>query len=340
MKRIIISFLIWLLALDSILGIPVQQPQNLLQYPKIKPKAFILNNSKLMILEKHSLYDNFSVVVISIKYVGVVYCTSDYSICEIRLKSSLRYPYTRFMELSSSQEFDLSQSYFLFAGVSYGYSNLVSERTTIFADHITSVKLDNKVHRTHSTKFKDYKFDNPQDLYSIKIFKLNEKLRDRALELANIKNPNMTNSASNVLIIQDKYNFNTTFINYIQNYTKEITNKDPNYGSIAQYDRYDSEYLPALLWMSKYQFIDFERVLMINSIMAELDPLSEEEYQDIDEKIQKNILYGNVDIKLTEISNACFPVINDIINNWDLIYRDGKQFKEDDNSGLMNNNND
>ncbi|KAK6454162.1 purine nucleoside permease [Scheffersomyces xylosifermentans] len=321
-----------------------------------KPKVFIVSMFELERdpwLEALDFAHNITIPGLSPIY-STIYCTTNYTICqatagegEINAASSLT-------ALTLNPLFDLSKTYWLLAGISGGEPTQVTTGSATFAKYAIQVGLQYQIdYRDYIntdpnwlTGYIPYGADNPYsypgNVYGTEVFELNEKLRDRALELASsveLDNGTAKNEEFRQLykeeaatsppavvgcdvLTSDNYFTGNVLNDYFANLTKLMTNGSATYCSTAQEDNASLEVFTR---MEKYGLIDYERIVVLRTISNFSRPPPSMANDTV--KFFTDTDKGGIGHSLTNLVNAGFPFIHDVISHWDDVYESGEKYK-------------
>lgn len=327
-------------------------------YAIFQPKVFIVSMFELERdpwLEALDFVHNISLPGLSPIY-STIYCTTNYSICqatagegEINAASSLT-------ALTLSPLFDLTKTYWLLAGISGGEPTQVTTGSATFAKYAIQVGLQYQIdYREYINTNPDwisgyipYGTDNPYtypgNVYGTEVFELNEKLRNRALELAsNVQLDNGTEKNAEFralyevepaispptvvgcdVLTSDNYFTGNVLNDYFANLTKLMTNGSATYCSTAQEDNASLEVFTR---MQKYGLVDYERIVVLRTISNFSRPPPSMANNTV--KFFTDTDKGGIGHSLANLVNAGFPFIHDVLTNWENVYESGETYEAD-----------
>ncbi|KAK6460994.1 purine nucleoside permease [Scheffersomyces coipomensis] len=285
-------------------------------------------------------------------------CVKDYSICqfttgegEINAATSVAFL------LSNAQLFDFSKSYWLLAGIGGGDPSKVTTGSVTFAKYAIQVGLQFQIdsrelidsHPDWPAGYFSYGAQNPWDypdsVYGTEIFEVNEKLRDRALLLSqnhgttlnegteqNINLRQLYESPANNppqilacdVTTSDNYFTGSILADYYNNLTTILSNGTANYCSSAQEENASLE---AFIRMAKVGVIDFERIVIMRTISNFVKSPTSLHMDPIDFFL--NYPKGGFQHALDNLYIGGWPFVEDVVNNWDSMYKEGHDFKPD-----------
>lgn len=286
-----------------------------------------------------------------------VHCTSNFDICqfttgegEINAASSVAF-------LISNSKFDFSNTYWLLAGIGGGDPAKVTTGSVTFAKYaiqvglqyqIDSRELTNTNHKEGWTSgYFSYGTKHPQDypdsVYGTEVFEVNEKLRDRAMELSrknekllklgdddNVSLRKLYSSPANKIptilacdvLTSDNYFTGHVLNDYFSSYSQLITNSSANYCSSAQEE---NATLESFIRVAKNGLIDYERIVILRTIsnfVAKPKDLSIDPIEFFNEYPK-----GGIQHALDNLYIGGWPFVEDVVNNWDSLYKDGQSFR-------------
>ncbi|GMM34536.1 hypothetical protein DASC09_018610 [Saccharomycopsis crataegensis] len=322
----------------------------------IKPKAFIISmfHYETIWYEKLDFAHNITVPGLSPLFPHV-HCVTNYSICQFITGESEINAAASVTALMLSPLFDLSETYFLIAGIAGGDPSQVTLGSATFAEYVVQVGLEYEVDSreipekynwtTGYFPYDSYEPDAyPGSWYGTEVFRVNGKLRDRAFELAS----NVTLSvgtAKNVAfrelydyapanqapavvkcdgVTSDTYWFGDILTSYFSNLTHTMTNGSATFCATAQEDNASME---AIMRAHLFGLADFSRVVVMRTIsdFARAPP----KYDDDAINFFNNVSQGGSYVSIENIYRAGLPFIEDVLENWDTLYSVGA-FKTDE----------
>lgn len=332
--------------------------QSILKNDIIKPKVFIVTMfepEEKVWTSKINFTHNITVLGLSPMYPNV-HCTEDFSIChfttgegEINAASSVAF-------LLSSSKFDLSKTYWLLSGIAGGEPTQVTTGSITFAKFAVQIGLQYQIDsRELIDKYSSWgagyiglgaqdPYGYPDSAYGTEVFELNEKLRDRALDLAKKSGLQLSvgdqenielrklfgySPASEVptilgcdVLTSDTYFSGKVLGEYFGNYTKLITNGTATYCATAQEENAS---LTSFLRVANSGLIDYERIVVLRTIsnFARGPPSLENDPVDYFLNHPK----GGIDHSLDNLYVGGWPFISDVIEHWEDIYSEGSALR-------------
>ncbi|KAK6454163.1 purine nucleoside permease [Scheffersomyces xylosifermentans] len=320
-----------------------------------QPKAFVVSMFELERdpwLEALDFVHNITLPGLSPIY-PTVHCTTNYTICQITTGEGEINAAASVTALTMNPLFDLSKTYFLIAGIAGGEPKYTTIGGVTFAKYAVQVGLEYQFDYTdyHNTNanwtsgYIPYGTDNqdtyPGNVYGTEVFEVNEKLRDRAVELAlkvDLNNGTKQNAAFRALynetaasslpsvykcdvLTSDNYFTGNALGDYFANLTKLMTNGSATYCSTAQEDNASLEVFTRL---DKYGLVDFDRVIVMRTISDFSRPPPSLFNNTV--KFFFDSDQGGIGASLDNLVLAGTPIIHDILTNWDKVYESGKKY--------------
>lgn len=323
-----------------------------------QPKAFVISMFKYERdpwLEAMDFVHNITIPGLSPIY-PTIYCTTNYTVCQATTGEGDINAAATVASLTLSPLFDLSKTYFLIAGIAGGEPQYVTTGAVTFNKYAVQVGLEYQI------AYQDYENTNPEwtsgyyaygsdgpgefpgNVYGTEVFEVNEKLRDRAVELAStaeLNNGTETTIAfralydfeaakSNPTVVKcdgltsDNYFTGNVLGDYFSSYAKMMTNGSAVYCATAQEDNASLE---AFTRADKFGLVDFNRIIVMRTIsdFARPPPLMANDTVGF----FNNAAQGGFLPAVANLVNAGFPVVKDILDNWDSVYADGETYKPD-----------
>lgn len=215
-----------------------------------------------------------------------IHCTTNYTICQMTTGEGEINAASSVTSLTLSPLFDLSKTYFLIAGIAGGEPQYVTIGGVTFNKYAIQVGLEYQI------AYQDYESTNPEwtsgyfaygtdgpdqyptNVYGTEVFEVNEKLRDRAFELAStVELNNGTETAAkfralydfdaakaNPAVVKcdgltsDNYFTGNVLGDYFSSFANLMTNGSATYCATAQEDNASLE---AFTRADKYGLVDF-----------------------------------------------------------------------------------
>lgn len=276
-----------------------------------------------------------------------VFCTEDYELCQVCTGEAEINAAATISALLLSPLFNLSKTYFLIAGIAGINPHKGTTGSATFAKYSVSVGLQTELDARQmpsnwTTGYWGYSSTAPgqfpSEWYGTEVFELNEKLRDRAVALANAITLNDTEGAQKFRATygyapadqppsviscdgatSDVYFTGALLGDSFANFTKLVTNGTGDYCTTAQED---TAILEAMLRSARFHIVDYSRIVLLRTAsdfdrappgQDEAEFFNFAEQNGFDPSIENLYIAGN-------------PFIQDVINNWDLVYADGKLY--------------
>lgn len=318
-----------------------------------QPKAFIISMFSLERdpwLKAMDFVHNITIPGLSPVYPDI-HCTTNYTICQITTGEGEINAASSISALTLNPLFDLTKTYFLVGGIAGGEPNYTTIGGVTFAKYAVQVGLEYQLayedyHKTNPdwiSGYIPYGTDDqntyPGNVYGTEVFEVNEKLRDRAVELASkvhLNNGTEGNAKFRKLynetaaqglpkvvkcdsLTSDNYFTGNVLNDYFANFTLLMTNGSATYCSTAQEDNATLEVMTRL---AKHGLVDYDRIMIMRTISDFSRPppsMSAYEYF-------FNRSDGGISASLENLVIAGTPIIHDIVQNWDKIYKSGEKY--------------
>ncbi|WEJ93314.1 hypothetical protein PSN45_000777 [Yamadazyma tenuis] len=254
------------------------------------------------------------------------------------------------MALLLNPQFDLSRTYFLLNGIGGGEPSRVTTGSVTFAKYAIQVGLMYQIDsRELPVAYKDWPsgyfsygakdpFTYPDAVYGTEIYELNEHLRDRAIRAAKKNEASLqSGTPQNILLrnmydgpggepptvmacdvtTSDNYFFGHRMSDFFMDYTSMVTNNTAYYCSSAQEE---NGTLESLLRMAKSHRVSFDRIIVMRSISNFVKPPPS-----VDDSVDffNNFNKGGFQLALDNLFLGGYPVVEDIVENWDEVYAEG-----------------
>lgn len=328
----------------------------IIEYGKILPKVFLVAMfapEEQVWTSKLDFKHNFTIPGLSPIH-PMVHCTDDYSICQFTTGEGEINAANSMMAVLLNPQFDLSKTYWLLTGIGGGEPTQVTTGSVTFAKFAIQVGLQYQIDSQEVSKYHpdwqvgyfgygaDGPLGYPDSVYGTEVFELNERLRDRAVEVAkqyesdfaigteqNIKLRHLYQSPGNQppsvkgcdVLTSDGYWIGNILGDYFIDFSKMITNGTATYCSAAQEE---NATLESMIRLAKYNLISFDRIIVMRGISNFVRaPPSFKDSLDFFQNYPK----GGIDHSLHNMFVAGYPVVQDIIDNWDTIYSTGYSLK-------------
>ncbi|KAG7193022.1 uncharacterized protein KQ657_001136 [Scheffersomyces spartinae] len=306
-------------------------------------------------LENMKFVNNITIPGLSPIYPDV-HCTADYAVCQVTVGEGDINAAASMTALTLSPLFDFSKSYFMVAGIAGGEPQHVTLGSVTFAKYAIQGALEYEIayadyHETNpdwKTGYFAYGTSDPsaypENVYGTEVFELNEKLRDRAVELASsaaLNNGTEGNAkmrelyefeaAQNLpsvvkcdVMTSDNYYSGNTLGDYFAFWASLVTNGTATYCATAQED---NAHLEVLTRMTVHGIVDYDRVIVMRTIsdFARPPPL----YSNDTVNWFTNVSQGGSSASVANLYLAGSPIVNDILENWDAIYKDNTLYKSE-----------
>ncbi|VEU19382.1 DEKNAAC100900 [Brettanomyces naardenensis] len=317
------------------------------KYEIYHPKVFVINMFSLEqepFMETFNFTHNITIPGLSPVY-PEIHCTKDYSLCQVTTGEGEINAAVTITSLSTNPSFDLSQTFFIVAGIagcSPKQATLADVTFSHFVVQILEYEVDSReLPSNWTTGYFPFGTENstdyPENIYGTEIFELNLNLRDRALKLAqSAKLDNGTkaneafretfdyapaNSTPKAIgcdtLTSDTYWFGQDFDETFANYTSLITNGTATYCTTQEED---SATMEALIRAARFGLVDFSRVVVMRTCS---DFTYSDEYTGNETTyFFDDVSQGGISASLTNLVIGSKPLINDILKNFE-IYNNG-----------------
>lgn len=321
----------------------------------ISPKVFVINMFEYEAkpwLAALNFTKNMTIPGLSPLYPDI-YCTDDYSVCELTTGEGEINASGTMTALGLSPKFNLTQTYFLISGIAGGEPQFTTMGSVTFAKYAVQVALQYQVSyqefiTTNPNWTSGYwaygttdPWSYPANVYGTEVFELNEKLRDRAVELAKsvtLDNGNDQNAVNRLLYAQDaarsppsvvkcdvltsdNYFTGNVLGDYFSFYASLITNGTAQYCATAQEDNASLE---ALTRLSKAGLVDFSRIVVMRTISDFTRPPPSKSNDTVG--WFNDPQSGGASAAFNNLPIAGVPFVNDVLAHWDDVYMDGSAF--------------
>ncbi|GME90594.1 nucleoside protein [[Candida] boidinii] len=320
-------------------------------YDFIKPQAFIINMFSLeqeQTFDAYNLTQNITIPGLSPVY-PEVHCNDNYTLCQVTTGEAEANAASTISALTLSPIFDLSETYFLIAGIS-GISPKQGSIGDVtfprFAVQILEYEVDARempenwttgyfpLGTTNSSQY-------PVNIYGTEVFELNVNLRDRAVDL--VRNITLDNGAEkaddlretyegfegfepatkNVSVLTcdtltgDTYWFGELLDESFANYTSLITNGSATYCTTQQEDNASLE---SFIRAAQYGLVDFGRIVILRTAS---DYTYSPNYLGDETTYYFNEVSQDISPSLVNLGLATKTFIDDILFNWEDLYSVG-----------------
>ncbi|EEQ40605.1 hypothetical protein CLUG_04733 [Clavispora lusitaniae ATCC 42720] len=327
-----------------------------------QPKVFVINMFEFEAkpwLEGMEFVHNITIPGLSPLY-PAIHCNSDYTVCQLTTGEGEINAAATISALGLSPLFDLAKTYFLISGIGGGEPQHTTLGSVTFAKYAVQVALEYQVsyqefittNPNWTSGYWAYGTDNPWtypgNVYGTEVFELNEKLRDKAVELAETAELN-NGTARNVefrqeydfeaaqgapsvvkcdVLTSDNYFTGNVLGDYFSFYASLMTNGSATYCSTAQEDNASLE---AITRLTKAGLADFNRVM----VMRTISDFSRPPPSMADKAVEffNNPNDGGADAAFDNLVVAGLPIVKDILENWDDVYAEGSEFSPENYTG-------
>lgn len=321
----------------------------------ISPKVFVINMFEYEAkpwLSAMNFTNNMTIPGLSPMYPDI-FCNDDYSVCEMTTGEGEINASGSVTALGLSPKFNLTQTYFLISGIGGGEPTLTTMGSVTFAKYAVQVALQYQVSyqefiTTHPNWTSGYwaygttdPWSYPGNVYGTEVFELNEKLRDRAVELAEsvpLNNGTDQNAKNRLLYTQeaarslpsvvkcdvltsDNYFTGNVLGDYFAYYASLMTNGSAQYCSTAQEDNASLE---ALTRLDKAGLVDFSRIVVMRTISDFTRPPPSRANDTV--AWFNNPESGGASAAFKNLPIAGIPFVNDVLTHWDDVYKTGESF--------------
>lgn len=331
-------------------------------YAVFQPKVMVVNMFSLEEkpwLEGLDFIHNITIPGLSPLY-PTVHCTTNYSICQFTTGEGEINAAASVNALGLSPLFDLSSTYFLINGIAGGEPQYTTLGSVTFAKYAVQVALEYQIayqdfigtNPNWTSGYFAYGTDNPWtypgNVYGTEVFELNEKLRDRAAELASeqdLNNGTELNAEFRALydyeaaqslpavvkcdsLTSDNYFTGNTLGDYFSAFASMMTNGSAVYCSTAQEDNASLE---ALTRLDLHGLVDFNRVVVMRTISDFARPPSSMSNNTVGFFTASSD--GGSSASRKNLFIAGLPFVQDVLENWDTVYASGKKYAPENYTG-------
>lgn len=321
-----------------------------------QPKAFIIS---MFIFERDPWLESMDFVH-NITIPGLspihptIYCTTNYTICQMTTGEGEINAASSVTALTLSPLFDLSKTYFLIAGIAGGEPQHVTIGGVTFNKYAIQAGLQYQIayqdfintNPDWTSGYFAYGTDGPNqypgNVYGTEVFEVNEKLRDRAFDLAStaqLSNGtevatefralyNFTAARANPTVYKcdgltsDNYFTGNVLGDYFSELAKLMTNGSATYCATAQEDNAS---LGAFVRAEKYGLVDYNRIVVMRTISNFSRPPPSMSNNTVG--FFTNTTSGGFVPATANLVNAGTPLLRDILENWDEVYASGETYK-------------
>lgn len=327
-----------------------------------QPKVFVINMFEYEAspwLSELDFVHNITIPGLSPLY-PTIHCTTNYSVCQMTTGEGEINAAASVNALGLSPVFDLSKSYFLISGIGGGEPQYTTLGSVTFAKYAVQVALEYQVsyqefittNPNWTSGYWAYGTDNaweyPGNVYGTEVFEVNEKLRDKAAELAetaDLNNGTEGNAAFRKLyefeaakglpsvvkcdsLTSDNYFTGNVLGDYFGFYAKMMTNGSATYCSTAQEDNASLE---AFTRLDKYGLVDFNRVVVMRTISDFSRPPPSKANDTVG--WFNDPQDGGSSAAFANLVIAGMPFVKDVLENWDDVYFSGSEFEPENYTG-------
>lgn len=321
----------------------------------ISPKVFVLNMFEYEAkpwLSAMNFTNNMTIPGLSPMYPDI-FCNEDYSVCEMTTGEGEINASGSVTALGLSPKFNLTQTYFMVSGIAGGEPTLTTMGSVTFAKYAVQVALQYQVSyqefiTTNPNWTSGYwaygtsdPWSYPGNVYGTEVFELNEKLRDRAVELAEsvpLNNGTDQNAKNRLLYDQeaaralpsvvkcdvltsDNYFTGNVLGDYFAYYASLMTNGSAQYCSTAQEDNASLE---ALTRLDKAGLVDFSRIVVMRTISDFTRPPPSRANDTV--AWFNDPQSGGASAAFENLPIAGIPFVNDVLTHWEDVYKTGESF--------------
>lgn len=327
-----------------------------------QPKVFVINmfsHEEKPWLAALDFAHNITIPGLSPLY-PTVHCTTNFSVCQMTTGEGEINAASSITALGLSPVFDLTKTYFLVSGIAGGEPQYTTLGSVTFAKYAVQVALEYQVsyqefistHPNWTSGYWAYGTDDPwtypSNAYGTEVFELNEKLRDKAVALAETVDLNNGTAGNAVarktyefeaaqnlpsvvkcdVLTSDNYFTGNVMSDYFSFYASMITNGSATYCSTAQEDNASLE---AITRLDKAGLADFNRVI----VMRTISDLSRPPPSKANDTVAwfNNPQSGGASASYANLVIAGVPIVSDILENWDEVYYSGKDFEPENYTG-------
>ncbi|SGZ52333.1 CIC11C00000005443 [Sungouiella intermedia] len=327
-----------------------------------QPKVFVINmfrNEAKPWLSSLDFAHNITLPGLSPEY-PTIHCSTNFSICQMTTGEGEINAASSMTALGLSPIFDLTKTYFLVSGIAGGEPQHTTLGSVTFAKYAVQAALEYQVsyqefiqtHPNWTSGYWAYGTDNPWTYpayaYGTEVFELNEKLRDKAVELAetgNLVNGTEANAEFRTLyeyeaaqnlpsvvkcdvLTSDNYFTGNVLGDYFSFYSKMMSNGSAVYCATAQEDNASLE---AVTRLDKAGLVDFNRVIVMRTISDMTRPPPSKANDTV--SWFNNPKDGGSGAAYSNLVVAGLPIVSDILENWDDVYYSGKEFEPENYTG-------
>lgn len=327
-----------------------------------QPKVFVINmfkNEQKPWLAALDFVHNITIPGLSPLF-PAVHCTTNFSVCQMTTGEGEINAASSVTALGLSPVFDLTKSYFLISGIGGGEPQHTTLGSVTFAKYAVQAALEYQVsyqefittHPNWTSGYWAYGTEDPWTYpaypYGTEVFELNEKLRDKAVELAetaDLNNGTAGNAearkeydfeaAQNLpsvvkcdALTSDNYFTGNVLGDYFSFYAAMMTNGSATYCSTAQEDNASLE---AITRLDKAGLADFNRVILMRTISDLTRPPPSKSNDTVG--WFNNPENGGASASYANLVIAGVPIVSDILQNWDDVYYSGKDFEPENYTG-------
>lgn len=315
-----------------------------------KPKVMIINMFELeqaQWIKKLGLTENITVPMLSPLYPHV-HSNKDMTIMSFTTGEAESNAAASVTALLSSSLFDFSETYFLISGIAGGSPIETSIGSVTFAKYAVQIgsayELDSReIPENWTYGYVNYGNEQPNKYptqwYGTEVFELNGNLRNRAMALAN--NVTLANLTSDLERYVHHYNTSYAAVKgpqvvacgtatsdvywkgfrlaqWAEDTVRTYTNGTAKYCSTQQEDNASLE---ALLRAAKFDLVDYNRVVLTRGISDFDRPFKGANITEY--SLNGTLSYSgqSTQIALDNLYKAGLPFVQDVITNWDTLYR-------------------
>lgn len=331
-------------------------------YAVFQPKVFVINMFEYEAepwLEALDFEHTITIPGLSPLYPEVS-CVANYSVCQMTTGEGEINAASSVTALGLSPLFDFSHTYFLISGIGGGEPEYTTMGSVTFNKYTVQVALEYQVayqefittNPNWTSGYWAYGTEDPWtypgNVYGTEVFELNEKLRDRAVELAetvdlvNGTEENISNRAlyteeaarSPPAIVKcdgltsDNYFTGNVLSDYFAFYTSLMTNGSGIYCATAQEDNASLE---AFTRLDKYGLVDFNRIVVLRSISDFSRPPPIYANDTVAWFNEPND--GGSSLAFENLPISGMPFVRDVLENWDDVYYSGDEYYPENYTG-------
>ena len=339
---------------DKASGIGVNTKGN--PFALFLPKVFLVTTftqEREAWTSKLAFTNNLTIPGLSPLYPEIT-CLSDYSVCLVTTGEGEINAAATVSSLTLSPYFDLSKTYWLITGIGGGTPDLTTIGSAVFSKYAVQGGLESQIdwrevkqtnpawNTSYFGLHSDDPWSYPGTAYGTEVFELNQKLRDRAAALASnvtldkgnslnaqlreqysqIKARNPPKVEKCAVMTSDVYYSGRLLTSYFSNFTSLITNSSATLCASAQED---NALLESFLRVTKHGLIDFLRIVDLRTISDFLIPPPSLSNDTI--KFFTNTSTGGTQLAFSNLYNAGYPFVKDVLENWNSTYSSGEKYK-------------